>query len=467
MYKKILCIALTLGVSVMGFAQKAEAEQTAVSKTYTELMDKINSGLKFEKAKVNFGIANGEAGRQFLLEGSKVPSFLSSNDIKKRRLKTVYKYMSRKKNGVETTIFSDADATTSKIGDGQRNKKFEIVDRDKYARYQTTSETNVVAKKGEYNSNSKFHVTFQWLAKLNTGKDAETQPVKKVILTAVKTVEIDFLASEKITMQAVAKQLIEDWYANLTAEQLGGEYAKVALSVKANSGDITVSLPDSKNIIVGDANVPAIRVDIDPMLFVESEDVMFFSSMEAYHTLAPTFVIAIDEDLKTGSITEIYYEDTLQQPVVDTEKLEKWIAQQAAADKTAENFANKLSAYMQNPNKEIRTELENMFAKKPNGIRRVEVSNLSNQGKESIDNRTLEQYFSRLKGTSMKITLGKPIIENDALDTVVYPFNQEFNSKTYCDKTDKELFLVYDAEAAKYLIEKVTVTKESTKNCSK
>jgi hypothetical protein len=461
MQKRIFLVALALGASVMGFAQTKEAKQK-VFDSNKELLECIKAGNPIPpKKSFKFGIEKDSPENQFILEKSgEVKTLLGLKKDDALTLRAVYNKAIqglKKKEVVEYTfdyqLVSSDDGVAKKETKGKNKGK---VSETKFV-YTTINQVYAVVKKGDVGSNAKYDVTFKWLAELNTGKNAETRPVEKVTLTSVKATEIPFLASEKNTMQATAKKLVEDWYANLKAE----DFPKYrALQVKANAGDISVELPNSKNITV--AKAPSIKVNIDPVSHFTT-DAMFYENPEAYYTLTPTFTIAINDDLKTGEIKKVdYKEENLQKPETDAEKLAKWNNQKAAASTAAENFANKLSAYTQNPNKESKAGLEGMFINKKSV---VEVSNVSKQGKERIDKRTVEQYFSRLKGINMKVVLEEPVFEN-SLEIVIFPFNQEFNGKVYCDYTDKELHLKYDADKSEYFIEKIVVKPNSTKLCA-
>ena len=95
----------------------------------------------------------------------------------------------------------------------------------------------------------------------------------------------------------------------------------------------------------------------------------------------------------------------------------------------------------------------------------VEVSNVA-AGEEKIYARTVSQYLTRLKTASMKIELGRPVV-GPALESIIYPVSQQFESAAYSDYTEKEIHLLYDHEVAGYVIDKVLVVKGSTRLLSK
>lgn len=443
MKKCYLIVAVVMCATVAGFAQNAEQ---AVLDTQKEFFDAVKKGIENQK-KSNLGKIRPEW-QQFLLEYSKTQTFLNlKNDTLSLGLfKPVFSRMIKPKNNVVANEVYVSNVGISKIDD-VRNKKGDI----KNYIYTTENEVGIVAVKDDtLYSNARYSVRIDWNVKW-TVKKGDTAYIASI--ADIKTSEMPYLTHERQQMGQTAEKLIEQWYAGLSNGTFE-EYNPVSFTVMP--GDVSVEMPDGLEVVV--SNVPDICVYVDPEQFMTEDRSLYPEPIEAYYILKPTFKVVINNDLSSGTVVSVDYGKTLHKPETAAERLEKY----TKLENFINGYVNDLKAYAANPDKSLRNSLGDMFVDKTSSV--VEVSNIAS-GEEKVYTRTAEQYLERLKTASITVELGTPVI-GEGLVSVIYPAVQQFESTAYSDCTEKEIHLLYDAEANGYLIDKISVVKGSTRKLS-
>lgn len=442
-------IVLTMAFATTSFAQ--DAKQAAVLDKQEEFFKTVKQGLETKNKKLNVKGNNKDFWQQFFIEYSKSKSFLDMTDTTKLKLfKPVY---SRMTNSGKNTNITTNDVYTRNIGISLTDTNKRNNGKIKNYIYTTENEVGVASVKDDtLYSNARYHVIIEWGVEPQS-KDTTTY---KVSIENISTYEIPYLTKEKQQMGQTAKELIENWYATETVNETFAKYNPV--SVKTLDGNISVETPQGQKFIV--TNVPEIRIDMNPEEFMTGDKTLYLEPIEAYRILKPVFEITINDDFTSGSITNVDFKEiTLHKPETVAERIEKYIKQEQLIN----DYVAGLTNYVNDRSDSLRAALEGMFADKASSV--IEVSNVV-ADKETIRTRTAEQYLKRLKGNLMQIELGEPVI-GTGLETIVYPVYQQYESATYSDNTEKEIHLLYDAESAKYLIDKILVIKGSTKLLSK
>ena len=480
MYKKILCIALMLGISVTGFAAKKQSKQIAsdankalieqaVSQKHEELLGNLKYNLdvkeKVKKKKVNFGKANKETKHRFLFEGNTTEHL----NMKKPTLKKVYNYLVNNKSKVSTEFeyFPNQVSQQPRISKGAFtcNTKGRAI--------------TAVSKNGAGISDSKHDVTLRWIGRIVEKNGAFE--VKSVKLRTV-TIEKDFTV-ERAKIKKDAENLIEGYYDDLetknwepvfTPEIANKESMKYLLenkstAVKKDDTEIKVDensivgldliRPNGQTLEVNE--VPKINVYVDPTPYF-TEDAFFYpENVQAYYVYALAFAITIDDRFNSKISKVDYKQIGFNKPQVNEELLNMWKEKGKSANELATNFKDGLESYVANMKAEDKEFLVNMFENKKS---KVEVSYLVSDN-EKIKKRTVSQYLASLRGENIEITFGKRRIENGDINTIVYPFQQKYISKKYTDCTDKELYMKYDEQTGKYVVDQIIVIEGSTRKC--
>lgn len=448
MYKKILSCAVMLGLAIAGFAstdQRTELASSLAKEQAQILLNGMQTKLKGEKAKVSFDKAN--KCDQFIYDESKIEENLGLKEDK-QTLKNVFKTLSKKNNipnefKYENIVLGNVTYNVNKKGRVDSNKCVVPV----------IFQAHTIAKDGT--SDVKYSIVSQWEVKIAYEKKNGTfkkNGTPKLLSVEVKT--LDLLNSDKVKMSQLAKESIAKWYANLP-QTLDSKYTTQAIhAVKpVNNANINVAVPNSRNFTV--TNVPQIVIDIDPSKFIAEEEAVRYTNPNAQLKITPKFNVTINNALNAVEKLDVTYIVETIKPLADKEK----IARHQKANATVTDFAGKLASYIETPSKEAKAELEAMFVAPE---KEVGVSYLPKYGKEQLKDVPAKKYLSRVKGTSININLNDIVVEDGNWESVVYPFSQEYNSKTYNDYTEKKIYLTYDAEKGTYLIEKIQVLPNTT-----
>ena len=129
------------------------------------------------------------------------------------------------------------------------------------------------------------------------------------------------------------------------------------------------------------------------------------------------------------------------------------------AKETAKLFEQRLSNYLENPNKQTASELKSLFAKKST----IEISILTNNGTKR-QKRTLDQYVAKIKGATVDIEMGAPqdIFVSEEPWKATVGFTQHTERKKYCDYTGKRILMVKDEKSGEFKISKIEVVNDAT-----
>ena len=468
MYKKILCIALIVGVSFTGFAQeqakpkssevrKAAIEQ-AVSQTHNELMGnmmkELNSTEIIKKSAVKFRKAGKEEKYRFLFAGDVQEKF----GIKKPTLKKVYRYLTVAKP-VFTTEFSFEPNQISKQPS---------VTKGKFTSNTKGKVVTTVKKGGNVIGETKYDVTLRWEGKVAKNKNTGKYDVKGIKLVSVS--QDRNLDDEMIKMQRAIEELIKGYYNNLEASNWSEVFTPTvpdievvkpllqkSIEIKRETNNFKFAAPDPNNgtFVTSEKDVPVIEIYVDPVPHFKDEAYFYSVDAKAYHLCDLTFTIAFDKEYN-GRIDKVEYKHLgFNPPMINAELKAAWQEKSRNAQDLSNLFKTKIEIC--NDTK-ARAELIKMFTK--DGI--VEVGFVN--GEEKIKTRTAKQYFTNMKCKSMSINYQKKEILNNNINTIVYTFLQKYVG-SFTDCTDKKLYLKYDEKEGKYFIEKIEVVKGSTVKC--
>ena len=461
MYRKVLCIAVVTGISLMGFSQTNDKSiENIVQQRHQELMTNIENGLK-NKSNVCFGAAKKGRGQQFLLNNSKVHKFTKDN---KKALKDVYKGMVNNNVKLEKPVyFSSIEVIKGEDG-REKDKIFgkgtKVVKKNKLVRYYTKSEVNIVTKKGNDISNAKNDVILEWVVYKNKPM------LKTTLLTKTSAMPKDYLKSEIIEQNQkisdIAKERIKRYYADLAngnadiQEKLSSDIILNAAPTLVNDKDIVIPVNVATNIQRQfiSTSAPDIKVYVNPQKYYLYGDASIYDNdASAYYNFKPTFFIHFPdkEDLTKDVIFKVeLVNDGFTEPVISPEK----VMQKAQAQNSATDYVQKLQECISNI--KTRDDIRKMFFDNST----IEVANIVN-GKTKISERSVKEYFYNLQAIEFKVILDHPdypkFPNSPDLTKAIFLFNQKYISKNYKDCTDKEIYLKYDKQKEQYLIEKITV----------
>ncbi len=472
MYRKVLITALMLSIGMVGFSKTEEIKsvnpkelaKTVAENSQKELLGKMQHRLKERNEKFNLKFGkNKTEGQQFLYQENLIDSVLKA---KSHLLTDVYEKLCNKSNRPTKLIYEginikiDSIKYKAKAGktQGQVDSTTLIVP--------VSFQAHTVAKDGV--SDVKYAVTFKWKVKVKEDTEKTNVDGKKKNLivgyvqdgtpTLISSVAnpIQFLTSDKMDMKNAAQKAIIEWYANLpkTLDKQYAEQSVTAIEAKhVTSDSIKMELPKRTTFTITD--VPKIRVCIDPYQFIDKKDRLLYTNPVAQMVIAPTFNVSVDDTFKKADISVSYVVDTVK-PITDSVKLER----SKSADTFIKELAKQLSTYVSTRDAEQKAYIENMFDTTEST---VEVSYLPKYGTERIKTESAQKYLALLKGSSLNLTFDNPEVVTPNWDSLIYTANQEYQSKTYSDYTQKRIYLTYDSEKGIYLINKIEVIPNSTK----
>ncbi len=447
---KKLCTIIMLGLSVWVYGQKISEKDAVIKKEHKECMRKLFS---FEDRKLGNYIPKKvqEQSQQFFLEDSLAASFLEIKE-KNVNLKRVYNAL-RKGKQKEKII---------RVATGE-DPHFKIVGQDSvnnYVYYETNCEIHAIVKKDSMTSNAKFDVIFKWKEE---NKNKKKDKKENITIEEIRVNSKEYTTKEL----AKAKEEIKKWYAGLE-KNLKEEYRNESVIPPLATGEkIELRGWDNQNkkfTIQG----PQVKITV-PWEIAAEDSIYYDSNPVAYYNLTPRFTISMIPDwtkkiLKADIDTVVYEKGSIISPVrkvlnkVQTlsegERKQKEIALKEFVDR----FRIELMKYVGRQPESVRRHLENMFTDKKNAI--VEVSYLIDY-RERINSRMAEKYLARVNG-ELHVKLLKEQVQYDStMDTVVFPFIQEYKGSGYSDYTTKELHLKY--VDGSYFIERITVLPNSTR----
>ena len=197
-------------------------------------------------------------------------------------------------------------------------------------------------------------------------------------------------------------------------------------------------------------------MEIDPYKIISDEDRSLYTAPKAYIIVAPVFNVSVDDSFKNAELTVSYVlKDTIK-PIADKEKQ----LRRSAANAVVEEFAKQLSAYVSSRDAEQKTYIENMFETTKSD---VEVSHLPKHGSEKIKKESAQKYLSLLNGSSLNFVVDSIEVKDSNWGSLVYTISQKYQSDSYSDYTQKQIYMTYDAAKGTYVINKIKVIPNSTK----
>ena len=471
MYRKVLITTLMLGICVAGFSQTNEVKnanpkelaKTVAENSQKELLDKMQRRLKDRnEPSVKFDKKMIEA-QQFLYQESLIDSVLKA---KSHLLKDVFGKLCDKSNMPTDLVYEGININNIAYKLFETGKKQGQVDSTTLV-VPVSFQAHSVAKDGI--SDVKYAITFNWEVKVK----AETE---KTVIDGKKTTQIvgyvqngtptlvasvanpiKYLTSDKNDMKAAAQNAIIEWYAHLP-QTLDKQYSEQSVStieaMNVSANDIVFNLPESQSFTITD--IPTIKVDIDPYQFISDEDKPLYTEPAAYIIVAPVFNVTVDDSFKNADLSVSYVVKDIIKPIADKEKE----LRRSYANAVVAEFAKQLSTYVSSRDAEQKVQIENMFETTESDI---EVSHLPKRGSEKIKKESAQKYLSLLKGSSLNLLVDNVEIVNPNWDSLIYTVNQEYQSKSYSDYTQKRVYLTYDATKGTYVINKIEVVPNSTK----
>ena len=471
MYRKVLITTLMLGICVAGFSQTNEVKnanpkelaKTVAENSQKELLDKMQRRLKDRnEPSVKFDKKMIEA-QQFLYQESLIDSVLKA---KSHLLKDVFGKLCDKSNMPTNLVYEGININNIAYKLFETGKKQGQVDSTTLV-VPVSFQAHSVAKDGI--SDVKYAITFNWEVKVK----AETE---KTVIDGKKTTQIvgyvqngtptlvasvanpiKYLTSDKNDMKAAAQNAIIEWYAHLP-QTLDKQYSEQSVStieaMNVSANDIVFNLPESQSFTITD--IPTIKVDIDPYQFISDEDKPLYTEPAAYIIVAPVFNVTVDGSFKNADLSVSYVVKDIIKPIADKEKE----LRRSSANAVVAEFAKQLSTYVSSRDADQKTYIENMFETTESDI---EVSHLPKRGSEKIKKESAQKYLSLLKGSSLNLLVDNVEIVNPNWDSLIYTVNQEYQSKSYSDYTQKRVYLTYDAARGTYVINKIEVVPNSTK----
>ena len=318
MKKGFLIVVMALSACFFTYAQQEQAAQSIAEKEHKKLASDLSSVLRTGKGKPVFGNAGKD--KQFLLvdDEETFATYLGwkKAQFNKRNLITVYQSLlketkqkdPKKKVSVRVAFPLDgAEVIGEATNKGKPIPNTYLVS--------TTAEVAIEAtKQGAETSLAKSTLTLSWNVTLKVNKKTnkiEANGSRAVLQSISAESSSGYFLAEKEQMQSIANKLIKDYYQSL----VGGNWAAVEIpsdwrnplqtSVKRETeGEVYVDLPSSTSFSVN--TVPALKIFVNP---------------EAYHKVALTFGIAIDDDKKSGRIASISY-SVLETPRIVVEETE-------------------------------------------------------------------------------------------------------------------------------------------------
>lgn len=469
MYRKVLIATLMLGISMVGFSKKEEIKnvnpkelaKTVVENSQKELLDNIGLRLEDGKRKLNVKLGKCSPGQQFLYQEDLIVPVLKG---KSYILKDVFNKLCEDSNRPTTFVYKTKEIKIRDI-DYETSKKQGKVDSTTLI-VPVSFEAHTIAKEGV--SDVKYDVTFTWRVKVKqeTEKTVVDGKKKNVIVYVKKqeptlissvTTPIKYLTSDRESMKAAAQKVIVKWYENLP-QTLDKQYVKQIVTaiepMSVSSDEIRVSpLPQSQRFTVTD--VPTVKIGIDPYGLISNDEKPLYTNPTAYKIIAPTFNVSVDNTFKHAEIS-VSYEVKTVKPIPDSVK----VLRRSAADTVIAELDKQLSAYVASRGADQKTVIKDLFCAAESN---VGVSYLPKRGAEIIKTKAVQRYLSLLRGASLNLSPVNFEVVDPSWDTLIYTVEQKYQSKTYSDCTQKKIYLTYDSEKGRYLINKIEVVPNSTK----
>ena len=317
MTKRFFNIVAMLCVSFITYAQVEQASQKLAETQHKQLASELSSSLKSGKGKPVFGKDGND--KQFLLEDEE-PFFTEylgwkKSQFSKRNLINVYQSLmsaTKQKDAKKKVSVKVSFPLNDTEFKGQATNKSGKAIKDVYVVTTTASVIVEASKLGAMSSVAKNNLALNWEVAINLNKKTgavDTKTSRAVLRSIDVQPASGFFPEEQQQMQAVAEKLIKDYYQSLkdakwSAVDIPDEWkSPLQTSTKRETeGDVRVELPTSQLFVVNTA--PNLRIYVSP---------------DAYHKVAPEFRMSIDDDLKTGRIISVSYNELEKPRIVEPE----------------------------------------------------------------------------------------------------------------------------------------------------
>jgi len=317
MTKRFFSIVLMLSTCFISYAQVEEASKKLAEAQHKNLATELSNALKQGKGRPVFGSEGND--KQFLLEDDQqiFTDYLGwkKSQYDKRSLMSVYQglLLATKQKDTKKKVSVKISFPVNSIEyNGQATSKSGKVLKDLYA-VTTTAEVVVEAsKQGSEKSVAKNHLTLNWdvSVKLNPKTNTVDSRASRALLRSISVEPASgYFLTERQQIQSIAETLIKDYYQSLmsarwSAVEIPDEWKNpLQTSVKRETeGEVLVSLPTSTSFEV--KTVPNLKI---------------YVNADAYHKVALGFRIAINDDLKSGRITSVNYNELEKPQIVEPE----------------------------------------------------------------------------------------------------------------------------------------------------
>ena len=317
MTKRFFFIVMIACACFTTYAQVEQASQKLAETQHKQLASELANALKSGKGKPVFGREGND--KQFLLKDEEqfFTEYLGwkKAQFDKRNLLSVFQGLMTAtkqkdvKKKVNVKITFPLDETEFK---GQATNKAGKAIKDAYTVTTTASVLVEASKDGAMTSVAKNTLTMKWevLLKLNKKTGAvDTKGSRAVLNSIFVEPSSGYFASEQQQMKATAEKLIKDYYQSLkdakwsTVEIPDDWKGTLQTSTKRETeGEIMVSPPTTASFDV--RTVPDLKIYVNP---------------ESYHKVALGFKIVINDDLKSGRITAVNYNELEKPRIVEPE----------------------------------------------------------------------------------------------------------------------------------------------------
>ena len=317
MTKRIFIIVMMLSASLISYAQIEQVAEKLAETQHKQLGSDLSNSLRTGKGKPIFGREGND--KQFLLEDN--PQIFSEylgwkmKEFEKRNLLSVYQSLflaTKQKDTKKKVNVKISFPLTDTEFKGPATSKTGKVIKDVYIVVTTAEATIEANKQGSEQSTAKNTLTLNWEVslKINSKTGAVDTKASRAILQSISVdPSSGFFSAERQQMQAVAEKLIKEYYQSLkdarwSAVEIPNEWKNIlqASTKRETEGDVTVSQPTSTSFDV--KTVPNLKIFVNP---------------EAYHKVALGFKIAINDDLNSGRITSVNYNELEKPKIVEPE----------------------------------------------------------------------------------------------------------------------------------------------------
>lgn len=471
MKKSTLMLALLWSMSVISFAQMDFTQEEAKTEVQKIVCEKITNDLLLpmqknlqdsatQKLKFNNGL---DASEQFLYEANKLGNLYNKKLPKDASLlKKVYGQLISMDYTTDFKYF-DLKVTEVQLADQKTAKK----SKQNTCKWNVTTTFQTHAVTGDTASAAKYQVTSTWEVTVDLKKQKVGAP--KCLECKAKSIEL--LDVEIAEINEIAQQTVIDWYAQLP-KTLDAKYLELTIAPIEPIRVENIKIASQKGKVITINQVKDVVISVDPKPYMTEPAVYYDENPSAQLILKPSFVVTINDDLTGLASLKVSYEELpVEAPKTVSQKMEM----RDNAYSLVTNFTNTLSEYVSTNSKQQKDMLLKMFE---NGKTQVQVSYISQNGKESIVKRQALKYLSSLKGLKWNVEAIKFVDEeyanqlnvehptlklqfDSSLNTMMYSVDQRYEGERYKDDTQKIIFIGNNEGV--FSIKKIVVVPNTTK----